>query len=236
MTSHVEMGCASDVGRVREQNEDSFHADDRAGLFLVADGMGGHAAGEIASSLATRSVVERMSEASGGASTGELRDRLGSAIRAAGRRIWEEGRQHPDRRGMGTTLTALLLGNDTAILGHVGDSRAYRYRGGELEQLTEDHSLHPGSSVLTRALGTEERTRPDLAEHEARPGDLFLLASDGLTDEVSDALITEILGRSGAESGDEDPAGRAARELVDAALSAGGRDNVTVVVIRLADA
>lgn len=232
MTSALEAGTASHVGRVRERNEDAFHADEAAGLFLVADGMGGHAAGEVASSLAARTVVDRMSEAAGRPPTAGLRDRLGAAILTAGRRIWEDGRRNPDRRGMGTTLTTLLVRDRAALVGHVGDSRAYRYRGGELEQLTKDHSLHPGSSVLTRALGTEERTRPDLAEHSVRRGDLFLLASDGLTDEVPDAEIAGILGRvaSGEEGGG---ARRAADELVEAALSRGGRDNVTVVVVRV---
>lgn len=234
MISPLEVGTASDVGRVRETNEDAFYADDEAGLFLVADGMGGHAAGEVASSLAARTVADLLSDGSGPASLEGLRDRLGSAILAAGRRVWKDGRQHPDRRGMGTTLTALLLRDDTALLGHVGDSRAYRHRAGELEQITEDHSLHPGSSVLTRALGTEESTRPDLAEHRTRPGDVFLLASDGLTDEVPDARIAEILGRPRQDEGRGAAwAARTAEELVQAALSRGGRDNVTVVVVRL---
>ncbi len=226
----------TDPGRVRRRNEDSFVLDPP--LFAVADGMGGAQAGEVASRLtaaAFREYHEADSLAPG--------ERLQAIIQEANRRIYERARTDSDVSGMGTTVTAALLTGGRVTLGHVGDSRAYRIRDGELEQLTEDHSLvadlmrsgrltpeeaeaHPQRSVITRALGTDPRVEVDTTTVEAEPGDLFLLCSDGLTTMVGDDDIVGIL--SAAPTLDD-----AAKELVRAANTGGGEDNVTVVLFRV---
>lgn len=256
--------AGSDRGRVRDGNEDSLLHRPGDGLFAVADGMGGHAAGEVASRLAVEAVEESLSD------VGVLpaADRVTEAVEEANRRILRDADEHPGRSGMGTTLTALALVPDGRWrIGHVGDSRAYLFRDGELRQLTTDHSWvgrkvaageltkeearrHPMSSVLERALGTSRRVEVDVEEGRARPGDLFLLCSDGLTDMLPDSEIGSILrdatavhGEAGADGsgegagGDgEPPADRALEELADrlvsAANRAGGRDNITVVLMR----
>ena len=226
----------TDPGRVRRRNEDAFVLDPP--LFAVADGMGGAQAGEVASRLAAAAFREYHDA-----------DRLAPDERAAGD---HPGGQPADlragphglgRSGMGTTVTAALLTGGRVILGHVGDSRAYRIRDGELEQLTEDHSLvgdlmrsgrltpeeaeaHPQRSVITRALGTDPEVDVDTISVEAEPGDLFLLCSDGLTTMVADDDILGILAAAPT-------LGDAARELVRAANTGGGEDNVTVVLFRV---
>jgi PPM family protein phosphatase len=226
----------TDPGRVRRRNEDAFVLDPP--LFAVADGMGGAQAGEVASRLAAAAFRE-YHEAD------ELApdERLQAIIQEANRRIYERARADSDVSGMGTTVTAALLTGGGLTVGHVGDSRAYRIRNGELEQLTEDHSLvgdlmrsgrltpeeadaHPQRSVITRALGTDPEVSVDTITVEAEPGDLFLLCSDGLTTMVADEDILGIL--SAAPTLDD-----AARELVRAANTGGGEDNVTVVLFRV---
>ena len=225
----------SDTGRQRRSNED--RAFERAPLFAVADGMGGARAGEVASAI----VVDTLSEGLPGAGSDE--ERLAAAVREANARIHERATSEAERAGMGTTLTAAYVGETGVALAHVGDSRAYRMRDGELERLTDDHSLvaelvrrgklteeeaeeHPQKSVITRALGPEDSVEVDTYTHLARDGDVFLLCSDGLTGMVPEERIAELV--SGAET--LESAGQA---LIREANENGGRDNITVVLFRL---
>ncbi|MDH3732131.1 MAG: Stp1/IreP family PP2C-type Ser/Thr phosphatase [Gemmatimonadota bacterium] len=237
----------SNVGRVRTQNEDSFGADSPPGLFIVADGMGGHAAGEVASQLAVRCATEGVALLPRESPINVARERLRLAIADANQVILIEGQSHPERSGMGTTTTALLLSNDGWwLVGHVGDSRAYLVRDGDVHQITEDHTyvqelvnqgrlsdeearLHPRSSLLTRALGTNPHVHVDLFEGEAREGDRFVLASDGLMSMLPESEIREFLiGETAAEE--------LVADLIEAANEAGGYDNVTAIVIDAAEA
>ena len=232
----VEQAALSDVGRARQSNEDSYL--ERAPLFVVADGMGGARAGEVASAIA----VETARSSSVG---GSPESDLATVVRDANREIYEKAQADSEHAGMGTTFTgALVTGTDVAV-GHVGDSRMYRYRDGELERLTQDHSLveefvrqgkltpeeaevHPQRSIITRALGPEPDVQVDTFTFPARAGDVYLICSDGLTGMVSEDEIAEIV-RS-TESLDD-----AARRLIDLANENGGRDNITVVLFRLED-
>jgi PPM family protein phosphatase len=223
-------------GKVRRRNEDSYVLDPP--LFAVADGMGGAQAGEVASRL-TAAAFREYHEADALPPD----ERIQSIIQEANRRIYERARADSDASGMGTTVTAALLTGGRVTLGHVGDSRAYRIRDGELEQLTEDHSLvadlmrsgrltpeeaeaHPQRSVITRALGTDPNVDVDTMAIEAEPGDVFLLCSDGLTTMVGDEDILGILAAAPTLAD-------AAKELVRAANTGGGEDNVTVVLFRV---
>ena len=226
----------TDPGRVRRRNEDAFVVDPP--LFAVADGMGGAQAGEVASRLAAAAFREYRE-------ADELapEERVRAIIKEANRRIYDRARTDSEVSGMGTTVTAALLGDGGVVIGHVGDSRAYRIRDGRLEQLTEDHSLvadlmrsgrltpeeaegHPQRSVITRALGTDRDVDVDTLVIEAEAGDLFLLCSDGLSTMVSDADLLRTVERAGTLD-------EAARDLVRAANPGGGVDNVTVVLFRL---
>jgi protein phosphatase len=223
----------TDVGRVREGNEDDFvDQADRLGLVAVADGMGGHRAGEVASATALEAL--RAAVASGQS----LRD----AIEGANDAVIEKSESDQELHGMGTTLTAGMLGSDGyLVVGHVGDSRAYLVRDGELTQITDDHSLveemvrggeltreqaevHPRRSVITRALGIDAQVEVDEYPIELHPGDRILFCSDGLTTMVRPDEIASILSR------EHDPK-RAAQLLVDAANAAGGEDNITAVIV-----
>jgi len=222
----------SDVGRQRDANEDA--AVEAEPLFMLADGMGGAQAGEVAS----RTAANVFEAGAGGEGTPE--ERLTRLVREANRRIYEMAQADESKRGMGTTLTAALVEGDGVTVAHVGDSRGYRLRAGELEQLTHDHSLvaelersgqlssedaqdHPSRSVITRALGPEPDVEVDAHTHAARPGDLYLLSSDGLTDMISDDEIAAILRGTGSLVD-------AAESLVRAANQSGGKDNITVVL------
>jgi protein phosphatase len=226
----------TDPGRVRRRNEDAFVLDPP--LFAVADGMGGAQAGEVASRL-TAAAFREFHEAD----RLPPDERLQAIIQEANRRIYDRAHADSGFSGMGTTVTAALLTGGRVTIGHVGDSRAYRIRNGELEQLTDDHSLvgdlmrsgrltpeeadaHPQRSVITRALGTDPEVDVDTLTVEATPGDLFLLCSDGLTTMVADDDILGIL--AAAPTLDD-----AARTLVRAANTGGGEDNVTVVLFRV---
>lgn len=244
MEMQLAHAVATDVGRVRDQNEDAWLAVPAGRLFAVADGMGGHAAGEVASRLAVETLADAL-EGAPPVDPDSAGSELGRAVLEAGRRIHEQAERVPERRGMGTTVTALrFLEGGQALLVHVGDSRAYRLRDGGLRRLTRDHTWvqeqldrgliseagarrHPASSVLTRALGTEPRVEPDLVEVDWRPGDVFLLCSDGLTGPVEEGDIARALRDS------PDPESAAA-ELVRLANQGGGPDNVTAVVVRVA--
>jgi protein phosphatase len=225
----------TDTGRQREANEDSYFS--RAPLFAVADGMGGAQAGEVASRMAVEA-FERADE-SGAAPEVLLR----RTAQEANREIFDLAQGDSSRSGMGTTLTAALLHGDEISFGHVGDSRAYVFREGKLKQITNDHSLveelrrqgkltrdqaaeHPQRSVITRALGPEPNVDVDTMTFSARPGDVFLLCSDGLTTMLEDEDVAAILAR-------ESDLHKAARRLVRAANERGGRDNITVVLFRL---
>jgi protein phosphatase len=226
----------TDAGRRRRRNEDAYVCEPP--LFAIADGMGGAQAGEVASRLAAAVLEE---------ATGEERgeDRVASLIQEANRRVFQRSNEDAAASGMGTTMTVALVDatDGTIAIGHVGDSRAYRVRNGELEQLTDDHSLvgelmrsgklspeeaeaHPQRSVITRALGTEPDVDVDTFTIESAPGDLYLLCSDGLTSMVSDGEILSLLERS-------DDLDKVAHGLVDAANAGGGEDNITAVLFRI---
>jgi serine/threonine protein phosphatase PrpC len=225
----------SDTGRQRRTNEDSYFA--RAPVFVVADGMGGAQAGEVASRLA----VETFEQGLGNAGSAE--ELLAERVLAANARIHEMSREQPQHAGMGTTLTAAHVGAHDVAIAHVGDSRAYRLRDGQFHRLTEDHSLveemrrrgqltaeeadeHPQRSVITRALGPEPDVRVDTLSWRGEAGDVYLLCSDGLTSMVSESRVADIL-RSTSSLTD------AGRTLIAAANDAGGRDNITVVLFAL---
>jgi len=225
----------TDTGRQRRDNEDNAFV--RAPLFVVADGMGGAQAGEVASRLAVEEFHQALPD------EGSAEQRLTDRIRAANRRIYDLSRTEHEHAGMGTTLTAAYLDNDQLAVAHVGDSRAYIFRDGELARLTQDHSLveelvrqgklteeqaaeHPQRSIITRALGIEGDVEVDTRTYPMRAGDVVLLCSDGLTSMIGEEQILRILG--GEPSLD-----RAGERLIDAANDAGGRDNITVVLFRL---
>lgn len=241
----IEFGVHSDQGRVRASNEDSFVADAPDRLFLVADGMGGHAAGEVASRIAASVVEEVVREGP----AGEAGARLHAAVRQANARVYETQRAREEYRGMGTTLTALLFDGPRYHVAQVGDSRAYLLREGALQQLTRDHSLvwplyengilskdeivrHPQKHLVTRSIGTHADVEVDLCSALCREGDLYLLCSDGLTDVLGDEEIRGILAGPDA-SPEEASAEEVCRRLVRAANEAGGPDNITAVVVRL---
>ena len=224
----------SDLGRQRQGNEDNYYV--RAPLFVVADGMGGAQAGEVASEMAVRSFE-------GGLPDGDPRERLVETIEAANARIHERSRADSQRAGMGTTLTAAYVAEDAVVVAHVGDSRCYLLRGGDLVRLTRDHSLvgelvargklteeqaeaHPQRSVITRALGPEPSVQVDADVFPARAGDVFLVCSDGLTSMVPEAEVKRLLLSGGSLD-------RIGRSLIAAANEAGGRDNITVILFRL---
>jgi PPM family protein phosphatase len=233
----VEEAHRTDTGRQRQANEDSYFA--RAPVFAVADGMGGAQAGEVASRIAAGAFEER--------SVGDepAEGQLEEIAQEANREIHQLAQVDSSRAGMGTTLTAAMVRDDEVALGHVGDSRAYVLRAGELKRLTKDHSLveelrrqgrlteeqaeeHPQRSIITRALGPEPQVNVDTMTFPARDGDVFLLCSDGLTTMVSDDEIRDIL--VGAKN-----LRTAVNRLVDAANRGGGRDNITAVAFRLAE-
>ncbi len=233
-----ESTACSDPGRVRESNEDAVRIDPALGLVCVCDGMGGHASGEVASGLAVAAIHRAVAQAPGGEPAASLR----SALVDASNQIHQRSEADPALRGMGTTAVAALLGKGRIAIAWAGDSRAYRYRAGRLEQRTTDHSLlqefiqirqpspeeiarFPLKNVITRSLGTEPELEPETFEEVVAPGDLYLLCTDGLTNMVVDEAIAAIL----ASEPDLDAA---CRRLVDAANEAGGADNITVALAR----
>ncbi len=227
-------GSRTDVGCVREHNEDSLVV--APPLYVVCDGMGGHAAGEVASEIAVNVIADRAPATPDAAA-------LGQAVEEANLAIIQAAREGVGRAGMGCTCTAAMLENERLIVAQVGDSRAYLLHGGTLQQITRDHSLmadfieagqitpeearvHPQRSVITRALGSDPRTQPDLFEINVNTGDRLLICSDGLTSMIEDYEIEDILNRT------PDPQ-IAASKLVNAAIAAGGHDNVTVIVVNV---
>lgn len=248
----MDVGARTDVGRVRENNEDAFRIAAPQKLYVVSDGMGGEAHGEVASELAVNTIVEYGVISLGNSSLplsgqpnsalSERTNRLASAVLLANEKIHAAGVDHPDQYGMGATVVAAWVDGDHLSIAHVGDSRIYLLRGGDLRQITGDHSLVAEqvryglltpeqaenshySNVLTRALGPHAQVEVDAAEYPIQTGDTLLLCTDGLTRMVNDASISKVLVK--AQS-----AQQAADDLVDAANEKGGSDNVTVVVIR----
>ncbi len=227
--------CKTDTGRQRRDNEDSAFA--RAPVFVVADGMGGAQAGEVASRIAVEAFEQGLPD------SGSPEERLATRVREANAQIYERSRADRGRAGMGTTLTAAYVDDMHVAIAHVGDSRAYLFRDGTLQRLTQDHSLvdelvrrgklteeqaaeHPQRSIITRALGPEPDVEVDTWTYPARAGDVVLLCSDGLTSMISEERVRAIL----AEHDNLDAAGD---ELIREANEAGGRDNITVVLFRL---
>jgi PPM family protein phosphatase len=254
----MDVGARTETGRSRENNEDSFRLAPELNLFVLCDGMGGQASGEVASHLATDTIVAHCTEAHAAPSAplvgkplegfSDAANRLASAIRTANATLLKTAHENPERNGMGATVVAAQFIDSRMVLAHVGDSRAYRLRSGELEQLTRDHSFVAEQvrrgimteqeaersrlqNVLLRALGAEPEVDVDLSEELALDGDTILLCSDGLTRELSDAKIAAAL----SEAIDEhDDAQEIADRLVDLANDAGGGDNITAIVIRRA--
>jgi protein phosphatase len=227
----------TDRGRVRHANEDFFVMRPEAGAFVVCDGMGGAAAGETASHLAAETAAVAMAKKKPGPAA------IREAVRLANSAVYERARQDRRLEGMGTTLVALSVSGSAAWVGHVGDSRCYRWRAGTLERLTQDHSLveeqirvgrmtreqarrSPMQNVITRAVGTRAEVVADVQEFPLQRDDLFLIASDGLTRELTDAAIAGVLADAGSDLQ------AACGALVAAANAAGGRDNITCVLVR----
>lgn len=235
----------SDVGHVRSVNEDSSWVaplEQGYTLGIVADGMGGHRAGDTASRLAVETIVKDLSAIPAALSLEDCGKAVQDAILHANQVIYQAASQSEEYHNMGTTVVVLLLAQDKGVLGHIGDSRAYKYRDGQLFQLTEDHTLvnelvkngqisqeeagmHPRRNVLTRALGTDEKVAVDLNSIEFSEGDLFLLCSDGLSSYVSTDRMVQILGTAGGSLQSR------AESLLQLALDAGGDDNITVVLM-----
>ncbi|HZZ40280.1 MAG TPA: Stp1/IreP family PP2C-type Ser/Thr phosphatase [Acidobacteriaceae bacterium] len=230
------------TGRVRTGNEDAFGFLPDHGIYVVCDGMGGAAGGEIASRLAVDTVLHGIAAENGA----DSRDRIHEAIAEANRVVLERADREPGLYGMGTTLVALMVGHPEsgkALIAHAGDSRCYLFRQGKLSLRTHDHSLvdeqmrlgtmtreeaerSPFRSVITRAIGTQESVTEEILEMDTEPGDLFLLCTDGLTREISEDTIARVLG-------DENDFERAVERLVDEANEAGGHDNVTCLLVQV---
>ncbi|HEV8598502.1 MAG TPA: Stp1/IreP family PP2C-type Ser/Thr phosphatase [Gemmatimonadales bacterium] len=240
----MRISCAgnTDVGVVRSGNEDSFLLDCSRGLFIVADGMGGHAAGEVASEMAVRIISTELGSLRG-LSDGEAAGRMRNAIRKANAEIFERTLAEHDKRGMGTTATVMVLFSRRYLIGQVGDSRAYLLREGDFLQLTKDHSYvqeqvdaglltpeqartHPYSNVITRCVGANEDVAPDVYFGNLEKGDQVLLASDGLTGMLEDQQIAGIM------SEEENPEVAVTKMITDANRR-GGLDNITAIVIRV---
>ncbi len=240
----LSVGMGTDVGRMRSDNEDSLYANANRerGLFIVADGMGGHAAGEVASAMAIDILSQEISiddplEREAPA------DRIADALRRANDAIYTRTLTEVDKQGMGTTVSVLFLAGDHYIIGQIGDSRVYLMREGKLRQLTTDHSyvqeqvdaglltpeqarVHPYSNVITRCLGASASVEPDIYEDDAQEGDIFLLASDGLTGMVEDSRLLQLLLQKASPS-------RVVNSLISEANARGGVDNITAVVVHL---
>jgi PPM family protein phosphatase len=245
----------TDVGRKRKHNEDAYALDETEGLFIVADGMGGHAAGEVAAKITVETIGEfiaatrQKEEATWPFKYNhELQfnsNRLAIAIEKANERVMSAVAAQPWLKGMGTTVVAGLLNEKILSLAHVGDSRAYLYRDGELTRLTDDHSwvheqvsagilteeeakTHPLKNVVTRALGGGPSVSPDLREMEFTPGDAFLFCSDGLTTMLSDEEIRDMV-----QADEKKDSQSLCQDLIDLANEKGGVDNITVVFVRV---
>jgi len=241
---YLAVAAGSDVGRVRKGNEDSFYADanEYRGLFIVADGMGGHAAGEVASQMTVSIISDDLAELNDLESAHAL-ELVSQSVHHANRAVYQRTVEEREKYGMGTTASVLVLADERFIIGHVGDSRIYLLRDGELKQLTHDHSVvqeqldagiitpdearnHRQSNVITRCIGIGGSVEPDLIDGDVRLGDVFLLASDGLTGMVEDRRLQQLLASRAAPS-------RVVDALIAEANARGGVDNITAVVVRI---
>jgi PPM family protein phosphatase len=235
----IEYGARSDQGMVRSSNEDSFIANSESKIFLVADGMGGHAAGEIASQITASTVNELLSKES---LESNVENVLYLAVQEANTRVYETQKLKSEYRGMGSTLTVLIVRDDRYFLAQVGDSRAYLFRKNTLSQLSRDHSLvwplyekglltkealsrHPRKNLITRSIGTHTEIEVDLQSGAIFEGDVFLLCTDGLTDVLMDKDIQQILSAGGKNPQE------ICERFIQAANSGGGPDNVTAVMV-----
>ncbi|HXF94685.1 MAG TPA: Stp1/IreP family PP2C-type Ser/Thr phosphatase [Gemmatimonadales bacterium] len=239
---HITSAGRTDVGVIRSGNEDNYLMVPDRGIFVVADGMGGHAAGEVASEMAVRLIARELGSLRG-LTDEQVAERMRGAIRSANGAIFQRTLTEHDKRGMGTTVTALVLYGGRFLIGQVGDSRAYLLRDGKLVQLTKDHSYvqeqvdagyltpeqartHPYSNVITRCVGANADVLPDIYVGTVKPNDVFLLASDGLTGMLEDYRLAEILS-----------SGEMPQELVDELIAEanrhGGLDNITAIVVRV---
>jgi protein phosphatase len=231
---------------IRSGNEDNFavEADQDRGLFIVADGMGGHAAGEVASEMAVQIIRRELSEIRDLETEGVDR-RVSDALKTANRKIHERTLREVDKQGMGTTVSVLIISGRRYLIGQVGDSRVYLLRDGALIQLTKDHSYvqeqvdagfltpeqaryHPYSNVITRCVGASPEVEPDVYGGEVRPGDIFLVASDGLTGMVDDRRLQALLITRITPD-------RKVHQLISEANGRGGLDNITAIVVEVAD-
>ena len=244
---NVEFFSATDTGRARSNNEDSVAMDDASALVVLADGMGGYNAGEVASGMATSFIKTELgrwlSEASQNASDTDVRRAMDICVDNANRAIFNAANSNPQYAGMGTTLVVGVFRDSRLLMGHVGDSRAYRLRGARLTQITHDHSLlqeqidsglitpeqaafSANKNLVTRAVGVEDTVLLETHLHDVLPGDTYLLCSDGLSDMLDDESILQLLMGSAALP-------EVAAALVDAANDAGGKDNISVVLARV---
>src|SRR6478609_8927535 len=240
MALRIESAGKTDVGLVREKNEDSMLIDPTVGLYVVCDGMGGHVGGQVASQLAVATISEVIRSTNG--PVGDDADKLVSAIKAANQAVFGKAKADPSLHNMGTTVVATRQDADLLHLSHVGDSRIYRLRQGKFEQVTRDHSLinlyednpelaarfgPPNSNVIVRAVGLRDQVDVDHRVIAMEPQDMYLLCCDGLTDMVDDWMLREMLADGSQGSLEE-----CTDALVRAALSNGGVDNTTAVVLR----
>lgn len=248
----IEVAGETNVGMKRNHNEDNFSILEDSGLYIVADGMGGHASGEVASKMAVDSLREFFSATAQDPertwpykmdrSKGYEENRLITGIKLANLRIYESAQRDPRQRGMGTTIVTMFAVEDGVYVAHVGDSRGYRVRDGKIEQLTEDHSLlndyikmkrltpeeianFPHKNVIVRALGMKDTVKVDTRFEQPRAGDVYLLCSDGLSGPVTDEMMLEVVSKTADLKG-------AATKLIEAANGNGGPDNITVVLAR----
>jgi protein phosphatase len=241
----IAVGARTDVGMIRSGNEDNFfaEADDKRGVFVVADGMGGHAAGEVASEMAVQIVARQLLPLSG-VRENHADNLVAQALKDANRAIYDRMLAEVDKQGMGTTASVLVLSDEGYLIGQIGDSRVYLLRDGALKQITKDHSYvqeqvdaglltpeqaryHPYSNVITRCVGASEEVEADVYAGDVRVGDVFLLASDGLTGMVDDRRLQQLLlARAGP--------GRIVDSLIAEANQRGGLDNITAIVIQIA--
>lgn len=242
----IELFAAVDAGRARSNNEDSVALDDAVSLAVLADGMGGYNAGEVASNMATSFIRTELGrwlrEASAQATDAEVRRAMDICVDNANRAIFNAANANPQYAGMGTTLVVAVFRDNRLLVGHVGDSRCYRLRGGRLQQITRDHSLlqeqidaglitpeqaafSANKNLVTRAVGVEDTVLLETHQHDVMAGDLYLLCSDGLSDMLDDASIGQLL--QGGDSLDE-----TGQALIDAANDAGGKDNISVILAR----
>lgn len=242
-----EFFCATDTGRARNNNEDSVAVDEASALVVLADGMGGYNAGEVASGMATSFIKAELGrwlqEASSTASDTDVRRAMDICVDNANRAIFNAANSNPQYAGMGTTLVVGVFRDGRLLMGHVGDSRGYRLRAGRLTQITHDHSLlqeqidaglitaeqaafSANKNLVTRAVGVEDTVLLETHMHDLMPGDIYLLCSDGLSDMLDDESIAQLL--QSCDSLDE-----AGGALIDAANDAGGKDNISVILARV---